>query len=320
MLLIDNSCGLDSADCDALLQGVGELIWRISDDSDTTRVQTMLISDKGHPTVLVPFDDDALQRDTAEYVEFVRQHGQCSGGGDGKTDAYKALSAAIDALDSKDDRVDRIIVVSACRDDRKKVCKKLPQRLSQEHIDVYVVNLIDASEAANVIGSGDASEYLKCIADDDSNRVCPGYDAHGVTVDEFTGIIEDCLLPGICPDPAATNPPTQWPSFVPTEDPTPKNVWLTPKPTPKPTAKPTAKPTEKPTAAITGDDHVCCAAAGELQGMTCRCRRSCAGAQCEEGTGFAFDGQPKCTGKGVCCCGDVCNKKERPEFDTCAAY
>jgi len=272
----------------------------------------MLINAKGQPTGVVSFDDDALQRDTASYIEYIRGdglHAQCTGGGDGKTDVYKALGSAIDAFDLGDDRVDRIIVVSACQDTRNKVCKKIPPRLTDGNIEALVVNLIDASEAANVIGGDDASVYLGCIVDDDASRVCPGYDTHGVSVDEFAGIIEDCLLPGICASPPSVDvslAPTDWPSFVPTDDPT----FIIP--TPEPTSKPTAEPTKDD-----GDDHVCCKEAGELQGMTCRCRRSCAGKDCEKGSGFAFDGQPKCTGKGVCCCGDVCNKRERPEYDTC---
>merc|ERR1712013_260459 len=132
----------------------------------------------------------------------------------------------------------------------------------------------------NVIGSDDADEYLKCTVDE---KASPrrGRVCPG-RVDELAHIVEHCVLPGICA-----------PSFVPTEDPT------------------------VTTEAMLED--VCCAAAGVLQGMTCRCRRSCAGKDCEEGSGFAFDGRPKCTGKGVCCCSDVCNKRERPEYDTCDA-
>merc|ERR1712013_600387 len=137
----------------------------------------------------------------------------------------------------------------------------------------------------NVIGSDDADEYLKCTVDEKASprrgRVCPG------RVDEFAHIVEHCVLPGICA-----------PSF----------------------SEETEVPTEDPTVTTEAMlEDVCCAAAGVLQGMTCRCRRSCAGKDCEEGSGFAFDGRPKCTGKGICCCSDVCNKRERPEYDTCDA-
>ena len=88
-MLFDNSCGLQEDDCDELLEGVGEIIGKLSDTSERTRVQTMQYQSKGHPKTLVTFEDREFQRDPHKYVDFIRKNGECTGGGKGQTDLSK---------------------------------------------------------------------------------------------------------------------------------------------------------------------------------------------------------------------------------------
>ena len=54
----------------------------------------MQFNSVGGPDILVAFGDAALQSDPVAYGQFVRQHGQCTNGGDGKTDLVRALNDA----------------------------------------------------------------------------------------------------------------------------------------------------------------------------------------------------------------------------------
>merc|ERR1711972_1227980 len=118
------------------------------------------------------------------------------------------------------------------------ICEDAAPKLEDKNIDSYIVNLIDASNAPNVIDRSDAMSYLQCLADDDPHRVCQGNKKPGVTVIEFMKDILPCLLPKIC------EPPTGAPTTDPTYSPTPK-------PTRHPTKKPTKRPTKNPTRAPT---------------------------------------------------------------------
>merc|ERR1712130_554945 len=193
------------------------------------------------------------------------------GNGNGKTDATKALLYAANTFNLNDERIDKIIIVSACMDRRKhKICNKVKRTLDAKHIDVYAVNLIDGQrDLKNVITKETANNYLKCVTDNDSNRVCEGSNAKGISIEEFTEIIQTCLLPGICKPPTLsptewpTPEPTNWPTWEPTKWPTPEPTnWPTPEPTkknkkaskpttkdksPKPTKWPTPEPTNWPT-------------------------------------------------------------------------
>eukprot|EP01083_Nonionella_stella_P132388 402496_1 len=253
VILIDNSCGLSHDDCDTYLEGVGEIISTVLDDTDATRVAVKEIIPRGNANRLVDFDDDELQDDPVQFVQYVRRKGDCTEGGEGKTDTSKALQDAIRAFDSEDDRIDKIIVVSACKDKRSmKYCKRAPL-LEEKGIDVYAVNLIDASDAKNVITDDEADTYLECITDNNTDRICVGEDESGVSIQEFDDILQ-CLLPQICIPPTEsptawpTPEPTMWPTPEPTEWPTPEPTqWPTPEPTEWPTPEPTTWPTPEPT-------------------------------------------------------------------------
>ena len=257
-MLFDNSCGLSHADCGELLEGVGEIVSKVADQSEKTRVQTMSFTENGPPEMLVSFTDDQLQSDPVKYVQFVRQYGQCTLGGNGQTDLGRALKDAVLYFDDDDSRIDKIIVVSACQDTDSRLCHKVAPHLDAKGVDLYAVNLVRGSKASNAIKRvSTAQDYLLCAADDDPKRVCPGNNGKGIDAEEFTDIIHDCLLPGICEPPtgAPTIDPTPWPtpspSPSPTESPTPSpsskpTRWPSPAPSPSPTESPTPDPTSAP--------------------------------------------------------------------------
>ena len=175
VLLYDNSCGLKKKDCNNLLEGVGLIISELLEGAGkNVRVQTMEIRPKKSSRTLVSFDDRKLQKNPDEYAQYVLDNGKCTGGGGGKTnlgkgviysiqicsdiytkrnDLYIALMSAKKAFNLHDDRLDKIIVVSACKDTKRthKICTLIADTLDEEVIDVYAVNLIHASSASNVI-------------------------------------------------------------------------------------------------------------------------------------------------------------------------
>ena len=99
IVLIDNSCGLSSHDCDDLLHGVGSIISLLLNPS--TRVQTMQIETSGAAKIIVGFVEDDYQQDASEYIEQIRQRGQCIEGGDGHIDLVQANGM----VDNKFDKV-----------------------------------------------------------------------------------------------------------------------------------------------------------------------------------------------------------------------
>eukprot|EP00487_Bulimina_marginata_P010845 TRINITY_DN6024_c0_g1_i1.p1 TRINITY_DN6024_c0_g1~~TRINITY_DN6024_c0_g1_i1.p1 ORF type:complete len:116 (-),score=33.30 TRINITY_DN6024_c0_g1_i1:78-425(-) len=101
VLLFDNSCGLDDDDCEKLLEGVGHIISGLLDGGDG-RVQTMQMKDRGNAKTLVSFSNTELQKNPKEYADYIREHGECTNGGNGKTDVSKALSDAANAFNLDD--------------------------------------------------------------------------------------------------------------------------------------------------------------------------------------------------------------------------
>eukprot|EP01084_Bolivina_argentea_P053979 99010_1 len=60
IIMYDNSCGLNTSECNAILYGVGELVFAFIGDDDThTRVQTMEFNANGSTRILVGFNDTA---------------------------------------------------------------------------------------------------------------------------------------------------------------------------------------------------------------------------------------------------------------------
>ena len=204
VIIYDNSCGLKVKDCDNYIEGVANIISKILDETKSTRVQTMEIKPSGNPKTIISFRETTFQANPSKYLSYFRQTAECMEGGHGQTDAAKAISVAANFLDANDDRIDKMIIISACMDDRKKkICRKLNDILWNKQIEVFVVNLVKASNAENVITSDDASTYLECLTeDDDEERVCIGNTKKGVSVKEFEDILDDCLLPGICEPPS----------------------------------------------------------------------------------------------------------------------
>ena len=205
-VVYDNSCGLSQSTCDQLLDGVGEIISAIKDDSSRhSRVSVIEFTDH-EARVVVRFEDAALQRDAAKLIHFVKHNGRCTGGGDGVTDTLEGVLAA-SAQYEDERRIRKLILINGCRDtegDIHDFCGKYGGKMEfvdNRGIDVYVVNLVKISKAKNRIRSkGMAKKYALCLADNDCDRVCV---AGGVSMADFDGVIEDCLLPKIC------MPPTQ---------------------------------------------------------------------------------------------------------------
>ena len=173
----------------------------------------MQFEEEGDPTIIVSFEDKPEQKDRIKYAQKVRHHGQCMDGGNGNTDLKTALKVAKNEFDTTDDRIDRVIIVSACMDEEPKtICEHIAPIYDEAGIEVWVVNLIRASDAENVIENQEwADDYLSCLVNYDK-RICTGQDKNGVNIHEFYTIIDDCLSPHICLPPSPE--PTAWPSYV----------------------------------------------------------------------------------------------------------
>ena len=160
-----------------------------------------------------------LQNNVQKLVDYVRQNGNCIENGNGNSDVFDGIISASQQF-IENDRNRKIIIINGCKDSDSNVFDFCQNEkisiLDDNKIDAYIINLIHASNASNVIlTKEDAKDYLYCVADDDINRVCSGKDAKGVTIQEFDNIIEYCLLPGICTPP--TQSPTPWPTKWPTQ-------------------------------------------------------------------------------------------------------
>ena len=212
IVLFDNTCGLSEGDCDIFLNGITEIVGSIL-DYPYSRVQTMQFEEEGDPTIVVSFDDEPEQKDRTKYRQRVYDDGECMHGGDGDTDLKTALKVAKNEFDITDDRIDRVIIVSACMDEEPKaICEHIAPKYDDAGIEVWVVNLIRASDADNVIANQEwADDYLACLVNCEG-RICTGEDKHGVNIHEFHTIIDDCLSPYICLPPSPE--PTAWPSYV----------------------------------------------------------------------------------------------------------
>ncbi len=142
-------------------------------------------------------------------IEYIYENGQCKNGGNGKTNLIKSINEAIQLFDIYDHRIDQMIIVSACKDCRSEIiCDQIAPNLLDKGIESYIINLIGGSNAENVIIKQEAHTYLKCIADNDSHKVCIGNKRDGICDNEFDNIINECLFPQIC----ETRSPTEWPS------------------------------------------------------------------------------------------------------------
>eukprot|EP01083_Nonionella_stella_P099656 280199_1 len=115
IVMYDNTCGLKQSDCDEFLEGVGEIISRIL-DYPSSRVQTLEFQTHGEPEIIIDFDEILLQKRPLEYIQTVRQNGECTEGGKGMIDLKTAVDFAIDQLNPNDDRIDKIVIVSTCMD------------------------------------------------------------------------------------------------------------------------------------------------------------------------------------------------------------
>lgn len=210
IVLYDNTCGLSQQDCNTFLEGVTEIVGSVL-DYPYLRVQTMQFEENCDPKTIVDFNDDELQNDKTKYAQKVRQDGECTDGGNGKTDLKAALLRAGRQFDLTDDRIDRLIIVSACMDEEpREICQDIAARYDEAGIEVWAVNLIKASNADNVLSNKAwAQNYLSCIVKDD-DEICVGDDQNGVNTDEFDRIINKCLSPYICLPPVPD--PTKWPS------------------------------------------------------------------------------------------------------------
>ena len=264
-ILYDNTCALTTNDCEQFLEGISEIASLLL-DYPNSRIQTLEIQPNGSPNTLVGFTDIPLQQDIMSYVQYIRQFGSCTQDGVGNIDLNSALEDAKLYFDPNDDRIDKIIIVSACVDTNQdnELCDSTAPGLDGNGIDVYMINMIKASDAVNSIKDVDVgNDYLLCLTDNDPNRICLGNDQKGVTAQEFDAIVDDCLLPsGICvpPTPAPTTNPTDEPSVEPTPEPTANptdsptktpTTDPTPLPTSYPTPEPTAMPTDEPSLAPT---------------------------------------------------------------------
>ncbi len=126
----------------------------------------MQFNENGSADIIVDFHDVLLQDKSLEDAQFVREN---------DVQLY---------FNVEDDRIDKLIIVSACKDKRNiKLCDEIAPNLSDKGIDSYIVNLIDGSDANNTITNQQSNKYLKCIADNDPNRVCAGYNQPGVIID-----------------------------------------------------------------------------------------------------------------------------------------
>eukprot|EP01083_Nonionella_stella_P305196 1063819_1 len=193
VIFLDNSCKLKDDDCDHMRHGTGEIIYRLLDHPDV-RIATVLFGNTREDVdVLVQYDDIELQQDASKYVDYITKHGECTEGGSGDTDLYYAIKRAQQLLDYS--RISKFIFISACRD-MDNVCK-VSKDLDRCNIDTYIVNLIAGSEdVSNVIGTEDhAKEYLACLK---PKKVCVGQEGDGISMSEFDGILDQCLLPDIC--------------------------------------------------------------------------------------------------------------------------
>merc|ERR1712228_307584 len=196
LVILDNSCGLKTKDCDNYIEGAANIISQILDASESTKVQTMEMKSNGKAKTIISFRETSYQTNPSKYLSYFRQTAECNEGGNGQTDAAKAISDAANAFNIYDARIDKLIIISACMDDRKKkICRKVNDQLWNKQIEVFVVNLITASKAQNVITFNDANSYLQCLTEYDAKRVCIGKDRKGVSVKEFDDIIDNCLLP-----------------------------------------------------------------------------------------------------------------------------
>eukprot|EP00486_Rosalina_sp_Unknown_P016086 CAMPEP_0201595166 /NCGR_PEP_ID=MMETSP0190_2-20130828/192255_1 /ASSEMBLY_ACC=CAM_ASM_000263 /TAXON_ID=37353 /ORGANISM="Rosalina sp." /LENGTH=2178 /DNA_ID=CAMNT_0048055055 /DNA_START=34 /DNA_END=6570 /DNA_ORIENTATION=- len=206
IVLYDNTCGLSEENCDKFLEGVTEIIGSVL-DYPHLRVQTMQFEEDGDPKTIVEFENESYQKDKTKYAQKVRKDGECTDGGDGNTDLKTALLRAGRQFDLTDDRIDRVIIVSACMDEEPgTICGHIADGYDGAGIEVWAVNLMKASGADNVLSNQEwADDYLSCLVDDDDDRICTGDDKEGVNLDEFDRIIDKCLSPYICvppkPDP-----------------------------------------------------------------------------------------------------------------------
>jgi len=180
VIFVDDSCGLEDAECEAMLDGAGTVVLSLLNYPYSRVKMVQFGGDDDGVDVLVDLDDE-LQLNGAEYVRYIRKHGQCKDHGAGNT----ALSSA---LESEAKRVDKgrntkFVVISRCRDDDERVCA-LKEEMDALNVDLYAINLM----------ANDGGEYLLCLMDGDRDRVCIGdLESNG-----FGDVMTDCLLPPIC--------------------------------------------------------------------------------------------------------------------------
>ena len=186
VVFVDDSCGLDDSECEAMMDGAGSVILSLL-NYPYSRVKLLQFggADDG-VDVLVDLDDE-LQLNGVEYVKYIRQHGQCKDYGSASTELAAALRSEGRMVDKG--RNTKFVVISRCRADREQVCG-VKEEIDGFEVDLYAINLMENRD--------DAAEYLLCLADDDRDRVCVGDHVLGDDNNGFGGIISDCLLPNIC--------------------------------------------------------------------------------------------------------------------------
>eukprot|EP01084_Bolivina_argentea_P249758 418256_1 len=213
VILFDNSCGLETSDCRNMLEGIGELVMEILDDgSNATRVQTIQFNED-HTTDVIVSLDSAYQQNRAMYFDFLLNNGECEGGGGDQTGYLKpAIMQSVAAMDQTDNRLDKLIIVSACKDmaiiGKRRLlesgiqCDLLRTQLNMRDIDTYVVNLVKAGGTVDSqMDQFDAREYLSCLTNSDVDRICVGESTEGVNNGEILDLSNNCLLPKVCDDP-----------------------------------------------------------------------------------------------------------------------
>eukprot|EP01083_Nonionella_stella_P178695 632043_1 len=241
-LLFDNSCKLSEQNCDALIDGMTNVVTLIKNDNSKVSRLTYITfgEDDDDVNVLIEMDDNSYQRNVDEIITKIKQSDECGGNGDGQTDLSTAIEVAVHRLVTlgRDDAQKKVIVLSQCKDTTYQLCGSdgVEGDLNEYNIDTFMINFA-VGEASNRLHSDELDSYKTCIAD--SDKICTGDTNNGIVTSEaWEDIIDNCLYPKIC------EPITAAPTTHPTENPSPLPTL---KPSPNPTADPTLNPTIYPT-------------------------------------------------------------------------
>eukprot|EP01083_Nonionella_stella_P083580 231164_1 len=236
VILLDNSCGLDTEQCDVQLAAVSNLVESIKSTDTNPYIAIVPMTDLNDKSqrseVFIGLNDQSYQLDSEAYWKEVIDNGPCGDGGNGQFGSNPSLlyslhlaSGQFQFYGNSQLAKRKIIIWSNCdalttnivSESNQAICDYFNDDINtpQNNIDIHFIN-------APIIRNGTSSflaqypnQYISCLADNSSQVTV----VNEFSIDGFNSKLSSALST-ICEySTSTTQNPTQSPSALPTQSP-----------------------------------------------------------------------------------------------------